>query len=751
VRSESCEGCEARWIGRDGVCLIDWRAQPLPAPLFRHEVELSGNVRQARLRLCGLGFHELRINGEKVGDHVLDPIVTQYDRRVRYVTHEVARHLRRGRNALGVMLGNGWYNCSTAEVWHFNKASWRDYPKLWLLLEIVLETGQTVTVASGPEWRVGEGPVRFDALRNGETYDAREERPGWDSPGYDDSGWSRALVVPGPGGLMEPQSTPPCKVMETLSPRAVHEIRPGVAVFDLGQNIAGWAQLRVEPCESGREIVLRYGERLKANGEVDQSHIGTFIRSGECQTDRYIAKGGGVTEVWEPRFTYHGFQYVQVEGLPGTPSLDTLRGRVVHTAFESVGEFAASDPDLNALQRATRWSYIGNFVGIPTDCPHREKNGWTGDAQLAVETGLLNFASASSYGQWLDTMADSQRPNGQLTCIVPSAGWGFNWGNGPAWDAAFVLIPWYLYLYTGERGSIERHYAAIRRYVDFCATLSTEHIVSYGLGDWCPVDEKRMAPAALTSSAYYCVFARTLAAYARLTGHEGDAERYAALSEQIRRAVNARFYKGDGLYAEGQMTALGCALNQGLVEQAERPAVLRRLVETVEANGCKVDFGILGAKYVPRALADNGHAELAYRLIAQPDFPGWVHWLRQGATTLWESWNDANSRNHIMFGDISAWFFTYLAGIRPDPQRPGFEHVIVQPNVVSALEWVRASHRAPRGLIACSWRRCTAASVEFEIELPESVSGTLLLAGSAPRSLGPGKTVIQQPLEGART
>jgi alpha-L-rhamnosidase len=726
----------SQWIGRPNVCLLNWESPVLPAPLFRREFRLAGAVKRAQVKICGLGYYELRINGEKVGDHVLDPVVTQYDRRVRYIAYDVTAHLQAGANAVGVTLGNGWYNCFTKDVWHFDKASWRDYPKLWLELRIEQEDGETVAIASGPDWRVGDGPIRFDGLRNGETYDAREERPGWDRPGYDDRAWPHAAVVPGPGGELEEQTGPPCKVTKTLTPVAVNPIRPGVAVYDLGQNIAGWAQLRVSG-PAGTEIVLRYGERLDESGAVDQAKINVFVKSGDCQTDRYILKGDG-EETWEPRFTYHGFQYVQVEGLPGPATLDHIRGRVVRTAFDGAGSFECSNEDVNLLQQATRWAYIGNFVGIPTDCPHREKNGWTGDAQLAAETGLLNYDAAGSYMQWLDTMADTQRPSGQLPGIVPSCGWGYNWGSGPAWDAAFVLIPWYIYLYTGDARAIVKHYDGIRRYLDFCATMATGYILDFGLGDWCPVDPNRMPPAALTSTAYYHVFAKTLAAFARITGHDQDVAVYEELAARIREAFNQAFYRGEGVYDRGQMTAQGCALYQGLVDDAERDAVVRRLVDSVKANDCKVDFGILGAKYVPRALAENGHVEIAYRLITQPEFPGWVHWLRDGATTLRESWDDVNSRNHIMFGDISAWFYHYLAGINPDPAAPGFQHVILKPHPVPGLDSVRAAHRSRFGLIEIAWTR-KGDTVRCEIDLPKGATATFMSPDGGARQLPAGR------------
>lgn len=712
----------AQWIGRPDGCLGSWFGKVLPGPLFRQAFRLAAPVRQARAYICGLGYYEFLLNGRKVGDHVLDPIVTQYDQHVRYVTYDVTEHLRAGENAAGVMLGNGWYNCHTPEVWHFDKASWRDYPKLLLQIEATLEDGSQVVVCSDPTWKVADGPIQFDGLRNGETWDARSERPGWAAPGHDDHDWKQALVVPGPGGLLQAQISPPCKVIESISPVSVKEVRPGVAVYDLGQNIAGWSQLRVSG-PAGTEVTLRHAERLAGDGDIDQERIKPFIKEGDCQTDRYILKGEG-EEVWEPHFTYHGFQYVQATGLPDKPSLDNLRGRVVHTAFEPTGSFACSNELLNRIQECTLWAYRGNFVGIPTDCPHREKNGWTGDAQLATETGLLNFDAAAAYRHWLDTIADTQRPSGQFPGIVPSSGWGYNWGSGPAWDNAFVLIPWYLYQYTGDQEVLERHYDGIKLYVDFCTQMATDHIASFGLGDWCHPDNTRAAPAALTSTAYYGVDARITAQIANLLGKTGDAERYGRLAEDIRASFNRKFGLADGRYAGGEQTSQGCALYQGMVEEADRSRVVERLLEAIEQNDGRLDVGILGAKYVPRALADAGHTELAYSLLTRTDYPSWGHWLGQGATTLWEDWRGASSRNHIMFGDISAWMYTYLAGIAPEA--PGFQRILIHPRPVGDLTWVTAEHCSPYGLIRSAWRR-SGTEFTLDVTIPANTSARVVL------------------------
>ena len=717
---------KAMWITAPGKTMGDWRAAVLPAPYFR-KTFICDAVGKAEIHICGLGYYELYLNGAKVGDHVLDPVVTQYDKRARYVSYDVSKALRKGVNVVGVILGNGWYNSHTPEVWHFDKAIWRDYPKLMLDLEA---DGQII-LGSDTSWKSTTGPIVFDGLRNGETYDARLELGDWLSPNYDDQTWLPAAQVMGPGGLLEPQTMPPCKVMQTLPFVKSWTLENGDRVFDMGQNIAGWARISVSGV-AGTELVVRYGERLKDRA-VDQEHIGCFIKGGDCQTDRYFLKGEGV-EIWEPRFTYHGFQYVSIQG---KAEIHQVEGRVIHTAFPQIGRFECSNPILTKLQTNAVWSYRGNFVGIPTDCPQREKNGWMGDASLAAETGLFNFAAGSSYNQWMETISDTQRPNGQLPGIVPSSGWGYNWGSGPAWDSAFILIPWYVYLYTGDTTAIHAHYDAMKRYIDFCASMATDHIVSFGLGDWCHIDSSRIADAAVTSTAYYYVDTLALAKFAGIVGRPDDRAHYEALAASIKQAFNKKFYQGNGIYAKGEMTALGCALYQGLVEDSQKAQVVARLVEKVEANAAKVDFGILGAKYIPRALADNGHAALAYRLISQTDFPGWGYWIKQGATTLWEAWAGDSSLNHIMFGDISAWMYQYLAGIAPDPEIPGFKHILLAPHPVPGLDWVKAQYDSPHGRITSVWN-VKNGTFCWDVEIPPNSTATVLKPDGQRTEIGPG-------------
>ncbi|MBN1418246.1 MAG: glycoside hydrolase family 78 protein [Planctomycetes bacterium] len=692
-----------------------------PAPFFRKAFELAGAPRRARLYIAGLGYHEVHINGKRVGDHVLDPAFTRYDRRCLYVTHDVTGLLAGGRNAIGVILGNGWYNPHATDVWDFHKSPWRDRPVLRCQLEVQSADGSVRTIASDATWKVSTGPILFDSIRNGETYDARLELPGWATAAFDDASWAAPVAVAGPKGILSAQNGPPIEVMETIVPVKVTEPKPGIFLFDLGQNIAGWARLTAAG-PAGTKVVLRYGERLLPDGSLDQKDIGPYVKQHAFQTDTYILKGLG-TEIWEPRFVYHGFQYVEVAGFPGTPTLDSLRGRVVYTSFPRAGSFACSNELLNRIQKATLWSYVGNFHGYPTDCPHREKNGWTGDAHLASEQGLLNFAPAAAYTKWMDDMKDEQRESGELPGIVPTSGWGYAWGNGPAWDSAYVLIPWYLYRYCGDTRILAAHYDHLKRYVDYLTGKSKDHIVAIGLGDWVPAKTK--TPEKVTSTGYYYRDARIVSEIAKLIGKADDAKTYGDLADAIAKAFHREFFDAkSGLYAGGTQTAMSCALYHGLVPAEERERVVANLVANIRSQGGHLDAGILGTKYLIDALTENGRADLVYGMATKTDFPSWGRWLAQGATTLWEEWQGGGSRNHIMFGHISAWFYAALAGIAPDPEGPGFERIIIRPQPVGDLTWARAEHVSLFGPIRSAWRK-EGDTFRLDVTIPPNSTATV--------------------------
>lgn len=698
--------------------------QKVAGPLFRKEFTASKPIKRATVHICGLGFYELSINGEKAGDEVMNPAFTRYDKRSLYVTHDVTSLMKQGENAIGVMLGNGFYNCQASDAWDFERFVWRNTPRLLMQMKVEYADGSSEVIVSDSSWKTTTGPLIFDYIRNGENYDARLEKTGWNTAGYSEhpelvegrSDWQPVVLVDGPTDKLVAQKIVPAKVTETLKPVKITEPKPGIFVFDMGRNISGWCRLKVAG-PVGTTITIRYDERLHEDGTLYQMNS-THVFTGEFQTDKYTLKGVGI-ETWEPRFVYHGFQYAQVEGFPGKPTLDSLELRIVHAAFEEMGEFECSNDLLNTIHKFAQRSYKSNFISYPTDCPHREKNGWTGDAQLACETGLYNFNSESNYTKWIDDFDDCQRPDGNLPGIIPTDTWGYDWGNGPAYDSAYMLIPWYVRLYRGDTRLLMAHYEGYKRYLDYVANHSEGHIAGFGLGDWCPPvgsPESHPAPRELTSTAYYYVDVKIVAEVAGMLGKIDEQRKYEALAEEIKKTFIERFYDSEtGTYIGKDQTGMAAALYQGLVPDSEKSKVMEALVAEVANRKGHVFAGILGTKYLLHALTDNGRADLAYEAVSKRDFPSWGHWIEMGATSLWEKWDGGDSRNHIMFGDIDAWFYETLAGINPDPAKIGFKNTIIRPRPVGDLKWAKAWHRSPYGVIRSSWKR--------EPKHPEPVEG----------------------------
>jgi alpha-L-rhamnosidase len=722
----------AKWV----ACSNEEHTPPPlePAPMFRREFSVKQNVKRARAYITGLGYFEMTLNGEKVGDHELDPVKSRYDRRIYYVTHDLTDLLNKGDNAVGVTLGTGWFNMHTKAVWGFGQAPWRARPRMLCQVEIEYQDGSNEIIVSDSTWKVSAGPIVFDAIRNGETYDARLEKNGWNQPGYNDDNWSAANEVDGPGGELSAQMLPPIRVTKILKPKSVTEVKPGVWVYDFDQNMAAKLELTVQ-APAGTKISMKQGERLYPDGTVEQKQIARFIKSGELQTDTYICNGSG-QETWEPRFVYHGFQYVEVSGLPEAPDSDLLWAKVVNTDFDSAGSFECSNDLLNSIQKCTRWSFIGNYHGIPTDCPHREKIGWTGDAHIVGETGLFNYDMAASYTKWIRDFADEQRENGDLPGVVPTSGWGYEYGRdpktrdlgyGPQWEGAYVILSWHVYVYTGDLQILKDHYDGFCRYLDHLTKNADDGIIRFGIDDHAPAITH--TPPEDFATGFYYQIADIVSQTAALLGKEKEAEKYSKLRESIQNSYNKYLYDADiSVYASGSQTAQSAPLYFGIIEPESREKALSKLLEMIEENDDHLDAGVVGTKFLINSLVDHGRADVAYKIITQTTFPSWGDWVQKGANTLWQKWDDSMSRNHIMFGDVSAWMFKNIAGINPDADNPGFKHFFIKPNYFSGLKWARAEHHSPYGLIKSSWKK-SEDQITLDINVPVNCSATVSLPG----------------------
>jgi alpha-L-rhamnosidase len=522
--------------------------------------------------------------------------------------------------------------------------------------------------------------------------------------------------------------------VEKLPSKSVRKINDTTYVFDLGRNIAGVSEFRIL-CETGTRFRLMHGERVYPDGRVDMSNINVHYRptddSDPFQTDIFIAGGKG-EEVFMPRFSYKGFRYVEVtSSKPVDLTLENLTGYFMHSDVPPAGEIVTSNPTINKIWYAANNSYLSNLFGYPTDCPQREKNGWTGDAHIAIETGLYNFDGITVYEKWLADHRDEQQPNGVLPAIIPTSGWGYHWANGPDWTSTIAIIPWNIYLFYGDKKLLADCYQNIKRYVNYIETISPSGLTAWGLGDWVPVKSK--APVELTSSVYYFVDATILSKTARLLGEEEDFIYYSSLAKKIRNAINDKYLNREtGIYGNGIQTELSVPLFWGVVPDDLKSRVAGNLARRVEADNNHIDVGLLGTKAVLNALSENGYADIAYKVASQETFPSWGWWMVNGATTLYENWPiDAKSdisMNHIMFGEISAWFFKALGGIYPDPEYPGFKNILLKPSFVEGLDSFSAKHISPYGEIVSEWKR-KKNDIFLKVTVPANSTASLFVPG----------------------
>lgn len=701
------------------------------APYFRKEFDPENKkIKSARAYIAAAGLYELYLNGKKVGNHRLDPMYTRFDRRNLYVSYDVTPQVQAGKNAIGVLLGNGWYNMQSIAVWNFDTAPWRARPTFCMDLRITYEDGTTSVVKTDGDWKTHSGPVTFNSIYTAEHYDARLEQAGWNTAGFDDQKWRNVSLRAVPSSQVVSQLMHPIRDVETIPSKSLKVFNDSTYVFDLGRNIAGVTQISVEG-PAGTVVRIKHGERLLPNGRVDLSNIDVYYRpkddSDPFQTDMFTLKGSGM-ETFKPKFNYKGFQYVEVtSNKPIKIDKTGITGYFMHSDVPVAGTINSSSSLVNKLWAATNNSYLSNLYGYPTDCPQREKNGWTGDGHFAIESGLYNFDGITIYEKWLADHRDEQQPNGVLPDIIPTGGWGYGTANGTDWTSTIAIIPWNVYLFYGDSKLLEDSYEPIKRYVSYVERISPDGLTTFGRGDWVPV--KSESPLEYTSSVYYYVDALILSKAAQMFGKTEDQKYYTALAEKIKLAINDKYFDAKtGIYGSGLQTELSVALQWGLVPDALKAKVATNLANRVKADGGHLDVGVLGAKAILNALSENGQAQAAYDLAVQDTYPSWGWWIVNGATTLYENWNIQAERdislNHMMFGEIGGWFFKGLGGIMIDEKQPGFKNVLLKPNFVQGLDHFEATHEGPQGKIVSSWRR-KGKKVIYTATVPANSTATL--------------------------
>lgn len=701
-----------------------------PAPYFRKVFETGKQVKSARAYIVASGLYELYLNGKKVGNHRLDPMYTRFDRRNLYVTYDVTSNLQQGKNAVGVLLGNGWYNHQAMAVWNFDKAPWRARPTFCLDLRITYTDGTSEIITSGSDWKTSLSPITSNNIYTAEHYDARLEQKGWNTVDFDDAKWKDITLRAAPSKNIVAQNMHPIRNVEEITTKKLRKFNDTTYLFDLGRNIAGVCKIKVSG-PAGTVIRLKHSERLYANGRADLSNIDVYYRPKDntdpFQTDIFILNGNGEEE-FMPLFNYKGFRYVEVTASnPVKLQEKSLTGYFMHSDVPPIGKLASSNPLIDKIWWATNNSYLSNLFGFPTDCPQREKNGWTGDGHFAVETGLYNFDAITVYEKWMGDHRDEQQPNGVLPDIIPTGGWGYGTANGTDWTSTIAIIPWNIYMFYGDSKALSDNYKNIKQYVDYVNSISKDGLTTFGRGDWVPV--KSSSNLEYTSSVYFYVDADILAKTAKLFNNQNDYLTYRALADKIKKAINAKFFNAEtGIYGSGVQTELSMALQWDIVEDEFRQRVAENLAKRVAADGMHIDVGVLGAKAVLNALSDNGQAETAYKLASQNTYPGWGWWIVNGATTLLENWDMNATRdisdNHMMFGEIGGWFFKGIAGIKIDEKNPGFKNILLRPHFVEGLDHFTASHESPYGTILSSWKK-NAKGVKYEVKVPANSTASV--------------------------
>ncbi|MHA4896684.1 family 78 glycoside hydrolase catalytic domain [Pedobacter sp. PWIIR3] len=717
---------KAKWIGQFENPYPD-SAITYPAPFFRKEFSVQKKIKRATIYVSGLGFYELFLNCKKVGDQVLAPAVTNYDKRslkkllypyddqstqrVLYNTFDVTASIGQ-QNAVGMLLGNGWYNQRDRRV---EGDMWYDLPKFIFQLEIEYFDGTTSQVLSDNTWKTTTGPLLKDGIFTGEKYDARRDLGSWNTAGFKDANWKKAILIRPPSGSLHPQNAPYDKIIRTLNPSFDGKKNDSVYVYHLDETVAGWASINIKG-KAGDRIKLRY---ISEEGD------------DYGQSDSYTLKGGSM-ESWEPKFTWHAFRKIEVTAPDVVLDQNSLKIRDVHTDVKSNGTFECSDPFLNTINNSYLKTQNANFHGsISSDCPHRERLGYTGDGQVAMESALYSFDLFQFYRKWFDDIDDARnKKTGFVTHTAPFSGGG----GGPAWGSAYVIMPWLYYAYYGDAKILEQHYSGMKQWIDYLETraddkglISREEPNGWCLGDWCTPTPIQV-PEPLVNTAYYYHVTDIMSKVAKTLGKNDDYLRLTKLAKEIKTNFNKAYYNSSTkTYWEGRQGADVFALAFGLVSEDNYPLVFNSLLTHLDKINYHFDTGILGTPLLLKVLSQNDRDDLAYKIMTQKDFPGFGYLLDKKNSTLWESWNGDGSKSHPMFGSVVEWFYSALGGIKVNPSDPGMKHFTLAPKTISSLTYCKSSYNSLFGQIRSEWKRNENGTLEILIEIPANTTASFIL------------------------
>ena len=729
-------------------------------PMLRRTFTLRAAPVRARIYLATLGGYRLTVNGAPAGPNAFNPDWTDYRYRVTYQTYDATPLLHAGSNAIGVLLGAGWY----ASRFGFSSKRYAYGPppvRMLMELHVTYADGHEEVINSDSTWHVAPSPVLISEIYDGEMYDARLAQRGWDQPGFVEHGWRAALVMPSLAVPLQTQAMPPIERTGTIRPVRSWSPAPGTYVFDLGQNIAGWAHLRVHG-KRGTHVTMRFAEILAP----DDSNITQINLRSAKATDTYVLSGDGV-ETFEPHFTYHGFRYVEVTGYPGVPTADDISGVVAHTALPTTGELATSDKALNRLWQNIMWTQRGNLYSVPTDCPQRdERMGWMGDAQVFWRTASYNMDMSAFSEKWLGDVRDGQLTNGCFPNFAPNF-LGVLTCGAPGWADAGVIIPWTAWRQYGDTRVLEQQWPAMQRYLAFIGDSNPDflwrHRKTTEFGDWLPAGSTKSwgeTNTDLISTAFWAYDAGLMGQMARALGKTGDAARYEQLAARVRRGfdsayvhadgkVGAPFMNADSVRSTYTQTGSVLALKFGLVPDSLRANVVRELVNDIAAHSGHLTTGFLGSSAILPVLSDGGRDDIAFQLLFQRTFPSWLYEIDQGATTTWERWNgdhgnpEMNSYSHYAFGAVGEWLYRYLGGIDERPDAVGFDRILIQPRWNTTLDSVRAVYRSVRGPITSAWHRDPSGSIVVMVTIPANTTAEVELpARSQAAVVAPGAQFI---------
>ncbi|MRX64817.1 glycoside hydrolase family 78 protein [Maribacter luteus] len=712
-----------------------------PSQYFRTEFQAKKSIKSAKVQVTSLGVYEIYLNGEKVGDDLFTPGYTSYDKRLQYQTYDVTNMLK-SNNAIGAIVGDGWYRGNIG--WQGDYAFYGKQLALFIQLNIIYNDGTTETVVSNGDWKASYGPILESDMYNGEKYDARLELDGWANIGFNDNNWDKVEVLDHPKDILVAPQGPPVKAIQEIKPKKLISTPKGETVLDLGQNIVGWARMKVRG-PKGHKVTLKFAEVLDKNGNF----YTTNLRAAEA-TDIYTLKGEG-EEIFEPHFTFHGFRYIQVIDYPGTLNLDDITGVVIHSEITPTGSFTTSDPMINQLQSNIQWGQKDNFLDIPTDCPQRdERAGWTGDAQVFSMTAAYNFDVAAFYTKWLKDLALDQHKDGVVTNVVPdilSASKGAAAkGGATGWADAAVIIPWTVYQSYGDKRILEEQYSSMKKWVDFMAKSAGEDYLwidykHWHWGDWLAYNADKpdyngsVTEKDLIATAYAYYSTTLLSKIASIIGENEDMVTYGRLAENIREAFIQEYITPNGRLVSHTQTAYALALSFDLIPENLIDKSAGYFAQDVKKFG-HLTTGFLGTPLLCSTLSKIGRDDLAFMLLNRKEFPSWLYPITMGATTIWERWDTQkpdgtiiegmNSFNHYSYGAIGEWLYTHVGGLRIDPENPGYKHILFDPHPGGGLTSAKAEFFSLYGKIKSDWE-IKEGKFHYEVIIPANTTATITL------------------------